>query len=517
MNKLNILLALVAALLLASCSSADEKLRSMIPDDAVGVVKINLPSVLNKAGIKTGEDNEVVLTIPADLQKTIDAANENLVDDVNIIGDVIGNLPESGIDVKNNCYVFLSAGTFRTVALFHLDDEDKAQEMVGKIAGGKMTEMMGLMFVSHLDYFYAIDDDVLLIGRYTIPVPDDKASAAAKKIFDKSSPSVLEKEEVARAIDEKDCDITAYIDAKGLTLMFDNSSLKPVLGDFSPIDLLAGSGIKAMTATINFNVAKKGDEKVEIVTDFVCATGSMYGMIYDKIIATADGGDATGALASVPGDFDTYFAVKVNGSGIVSMPGSGMLFDALKSLPVTSGVNCKGIISSINGALVVGVQQLAPQDYNFAVAAQSSSPSMVVDEIVNIARQRGQAPDKNSSGEYVYDDNYGNGDKAIAMSSTPAGVVYLRYINYVPTSGADSWPALAAVLKTSAMVLFQQVKVNASTEGCLCWGLRTKTHGEGFYYTLDENENVVISTLKMLCWREPSDTSYDDDPGLGEY
>ncbi|MBP5687223.1 MAG: DUF4836 family protein [Muribaculaceae bacterium] len=515
MKRINFLLALLAVLLMASCSSADEKLRALIPDDAVGVVRINLPSVLNKAGIKKGEDNEMELSIPANLMKTIEMANENLVDDVNIFGDVISNLPESGIDVKNNCYIFLSPGTYRSVALFHLDDEDKALEMVSKIAGGKMKEMSGIMFVSHLDYGYAIDDDVLMIGRYTIPVPDDKASAAAKKIIDRSTPSLLEKEEVSKAIDVKDCDITAYIDAKGLPLVYDNSDLKPLMGEFSPMDLLAGSGIKAMTATVNFNDSKKGEEKVEIVTDFICASNSMYGLIYDKIIATADGGDATEALAAVPGDFDTYFAVKVNGAGIMNLPGSSMLFDNLNTFPLTNGVNCKGIISSINGALVFGMQQFGDMDYNLGVSAQSTAPEMVVNEIVNIANQRGQAPYKNANGEYVYDDNYSNGDKAIVMSNN-GGVVYMRYINYVPTTGADSWPALAGVLNTSRMVLFHQVKVNGTPEGCLCWGLRNKTHGEGFYFTLDENENIVQSALKFLCWREPSSIEYEDI-GLADY
>lgn len=371
------------------------------------------------------------------------------------------------------------------------------------------------MFVSHLDYGYAIDDDVLLIGRYTIPVPDDKASAAAKKIFDKSTPSLLEKKEVSKAIDVNDCDITAYIDAKGLPLIFDNSNLKPIMGDFSPLDLLAGSGIKAMTATVNFNDSKKGDEKVEIVTDFICANNSMYGLIYDKIIATADGGDCTEALAAVPGDFDTYFALKVNGAGILKLPGSSLLFDNLNTFPLTNGVNCKGIISSINGALVFGMQQLGDQDYNLGISGQTTSPDMIVDEIVNIANQRGQAPDKNANGEYVYDDKYGYGDKAIAMSNK-GGVVYIRYVNYVPTSGADKLPAFASVLNSSKMALYHQVKINDNPEGCLCWGLHNKTHGEGFYYTFDENENLVLSALKFLCWREPGNMD-DEEIGLSDY
>ena len=115
----------------------------------------------------------------------------------------------------------------------------------------------GVLFASHDDYGYAIDDDMLLIGLYTNPVSDDVASGAAKKIFDKSKPSLLEKKEVAKALDVENSDITAYIDAKGLPLIFkDESRLNTIFGNVPVLDLLTGAGIKAVTAKVNFNLAK---------------------------------------------------------------------------------------------------------------------------------------------------------------------------------------------------------------------------------------------------------------------
>ena len=165
MKRLIFLLALVAVLMMASCTSTDQKLRSMIPSDAVGVVKIDLPSILDKAGIKNGEDKDASLAIPSALKAVIDQANANIDDDLNIIGDVVNYLPESGIDVNSNCYIFLSRGALQVVALLPLDDEDKAKEVVGKIAHGKMKEIRGVDFVSHLDYAFAINDDVLMVAR----------------------------------------------------------------------------------------------------------------------------------------------------------------------------------------------------------------------------------------------------------------------------------------------------------------------------------------------------------------
>ncbi|MBR5638898.1 MAG: DUF4836 family protein [Muribaculaceae bacterium] len=513
MKRLDFLFTLLAILFLSSCtsscSSTDEKLRAMIPNDALGVIKINLPSVLKKAGIMEGEGKNATFSIPSDLKSVIDQSNENIVDNLNVVGDMINNLPESGIDAENNCYIFLSNGTFQVVALLPLNDEKKAQDMVGKIVGEKMKEKSGIMFVSRFDYAFAIDDKVLMIAF--MHSNEDDASAAAKKIFDKSKKSLLENEEIAKAIDVEDRDITAYIDAKGVPVFFESLISDMIsIGDFSPADIFDGSGIKAITATVNFDDSKKGEEKVDIVTDFICSNNSIYGLLYDKVIATAASSDGVSALDALPGDFDTYFAVKVNGAELVEMPGVSKLLD---NIPF-KGINIGDIVSSLNGTLACGLKKEDENDYNFGVSSQCSSPDVVVNEIVNFANLHGQAPVFNANGEYQYDTTEGN--KALVMNRT-SDVVYLRCVNYVPTSTALEWPLLVRTLKQSTLALFKLVKIGDKHEGNLSWGLRNKTHGEGIYFTEDPDDNIVISTLKLLCWREPGNMDDDEEIGLTDY
>ncbi|MBR6490452.1 MAG: DUF4836 family protein [Muribaculaceae bacterium] len=499
MNKSNLLVILLTIVLLASCSSVDDNLRAMIPDDAVGVVKIDMPALLSKSEMMKGEAETVV--VPDDLKKLIDEA------DPNIISDVVLNLPNSGIDFKNNCYVFFSPGIYKAIALFPISDEDAAETMIAKIASGKMTEKSGVLFASHLDYGYAIDDGVLLIGRFMNPVADDVASNAAKGILDKSKPSLFEKEEVSKAIDVKDCDITAYIDAKGLTsILKDHSRFSTIFGNIPALEIITGSGIKAMTATINFETSKKDGDSVKILTDFVYDKSSLYSKLYDQVVASATGGEGVETLNALPGELDTYFAIKVNGAKFVEIPQTALLFDWLASSSFTSGVKCKEIISTLNGALAFGVQDNGG-DYNFGVAAQSTSPDMVVAEIVDVANRRGQSPEKNANGEYVYEYNFG--EKAIVMSKTD-GVVYLRCVNFAPSYSAGIWPAFVDIMKKSAMVVYKKMIVGNSHEGHLCWGLRDKSHGEGIYYAENEKENVVISVLKFLCWKEPN-SNFEED------
>ena len=71
MNKIKYIFCLWLILLMVACSTGDEKLRAMIPDDAVGVVCIDVESVLSKAGMIS--ENQI--TLPADLKKVIDDAD----------------------------------------------------------------------------------------------------------------------------------------------------------------------------------------------------------------------------------------------------------------------------------------------------------------------------------------------------------------------------------------------------------------------------------------------------------
>ena len=124
---------------------------------------------------------------------------------------------------------------------------------------------------------------------------------------------------------------------------------------------------------------------------------------------------------------------------------------------------------------------------------------MIVNEVVLEAERRGQGPEENYEGEYVYEYD----SKAIVMGQDE-DVVYLRCIDESSRfSEADSWPILAGTLKQSSVVSFKNLRINNKEEGQLCWGLRNKSHGEGIYYTHDENANVVVSFLKLLCWSEP--------------
>ena len=190
MMKVRCLFSLLVLLIMVSCSTTDEKLQSMIPEDAVGVVRIDVNQVLSKAGM-IKKDNEAIV-VPERLKSLIDES------DPTVLGDILYNLPQSGIDVNNDCYVFFSPGIFKAVALLPLINEDETSAMVRKITSSKMEDIGGVEFASYLDYAYVIDDGVLMIGRYSTPVDANVAANAAGDILGKTKPSLLANEDVSK-------------------------------------------------------------------------------------------------------------------------------------------------------------------------------------------------------------------------------------------------------------------------------------------------------------------------------
>ena len=107
----SILIALICAALV-SCESKNEHLERLVPGDVAGVVCVNMPKVIEKSGIKQGDD----LKLPDDLKELL-KANEEAV-----ICKLVKNMPKSGIEIKERDYVYFPKKDFDYVMLVALAD-----------------------------------------------------------------------------------------------------------------------------------------------------------------------------------------------------------------------------------------------------------------------------------------------------------------------------------------------------------------------------------------------------------
>lgn len=474
-----------------SCTSSNDKLQAMIPDDAVGVMEINVHSVLSKAGMLKGS----AVTVPADLKQVIDDSAPS------VLGDIIYNLPQSGIDTTSNSYIFFSPGIYKAVALIPLTDEAAAQELVHKITSSKMNNVDGVDFATHLDYAYVLDDDVLLIGRYSTPVDANVAAKAASDILGKKKPSLLSRPEVAECLNDS-CDLSLYLNIREFaTILKKNSRFSTFFGNVPAIEIITDSDIKALTATLDLDVEGKKQAKVE--TRFLYQENGQYQQLYDNLIA-AKCDSASSILKLIPGELETYVGLKIDGNKLSQMPQMSKMYEMLDATPLTSGLKIKDMLAVINGATVIGVGESTVGDYNFAIASQSSNPELIVNEIVDVANHRGQSP-LQYNGEYVYDYD----SQGIAMGQTD-NAFYLRCVDFATSGDATGLQAeFPARLDSCAVTIFKIMKTRDNIEGYFNWGLKNKSEGSGFYRAKNENSNVAISLLKLLCYTE-------QDESLGE-
>ena len=97
----------MALLLLVMAGCASDNLEKMIPADATGVVSIDVPDILKKAGMI--DDGKIVL--PQSLKQVIDA------NDTSPLCVLLNDLPQMGINTDDKAYAFFTAKTFGRVLL----------------------------------------------------------------------------------------------------------------------------------------------------------------------------------------------------------------------------------------------------------------------------------------------------------------------------------------------------------------------------------------------------------------
>ena len=418
MKKFSTIISLALLVMLAACNSTDDNLRAMIPDDALGVIEINVPSLGEKSGIiKDGN-----ITVPADLKKVIDDS------DPTIQGDIIDNIKAMGIDVTTPSYIFFSPGIYKAVALMPLSDDDDTRKVVEKLTASKMTEIEGVDFATHLDYAYVIDDDVLLIGRYNNPVEPKVAANAAAAILGKKRPGIFANEEIAERVNTDTCDIKAYLDVKGMSTMIkSNARFNTMFGNIPAMDLITESDIKAMVVDVKFDVENEDQQIANINTEFLFKENGLYSRLYDSVISSTVAADSTNVMKLIPGELTTYVGMKLNGDALAQLPQMEIISE---SLPL-GGINIKDIMAGINGDVIFGFAQTINDNYNFAIAVKTKNPDLIISQLVEFGSKYGQ--DKMIlNGEYVYDYD----SRGIAFGKT-ADAFYLRCVDFESAYNAD--------------------------------------------------------------------------------
>jgi hypothetical protein len=477
-------------LMLAGCAS--DSLEKMIPADATGVVSLDVPQILKKAGMI--DDGHVVL--PKSLQQVIDG------NDTSPLCVLLSDLPQMGLNIDSKAYAYFSAKTFGRVLLAELDDPDKARKTLEMRVGGDFSKVEGLDCMYVGDNLYAIDGKVLLVGTVNKAMEVSRAARAARGILSKTATSITENKEVKELLHSKGGAINAWIQGKGMKAILGKSEVYRELSRKMPlVEIFTESDIDAVTCNIELD-----DDLVEMTTRILADEGSEYAQLLKSTLGKPSGD----VLKAIPNSMDYIFTMSVKGDSFVKLKQIQQLLTMFGKIPYIGSIDLASILSTVDGPFSIGLARdpHLEGEWNMVIATRSTDPDGVVRQISNFANSMGQAPEL-YEGEYIY--QYDN--KMIRIGIID-GILYLKMLDYEQTEGyAYEMKPVRDFFDATMLGLFAQTHTD-SVNGYFDFGLKDIFNGSGHFYTSEPKGNATLELLRSLCSIKVSDSfgnEADDD------
>ena len=472
--------------LLAGCEGSN--LEKMIPADAIGVVSIDVPGLLKKAGML--EDGKIIL--PQSLKEVLD---EN---DTSPLCILFNDLPQMGLDTDSKAYVFFTTKTFGRVVLSSLTDPTKARKTLELRIGGEFSKVENLDCMYVKDNLYVIDGNVLFVGTVNRPMDISRVAKGARAILSKTAANINEKKDVKDVL-RSDSEINMWVQGSGLKSILSKSEVYSELSQKMPlIGIFTESDIDALTCNVDF-----GDDGVEMETHILAADGSEYA----RLMNTTLGKPSDDVLKAIPNSMDYIFTICVKGENFVRLEQIQQLIKMFSRLPYIGSIDLAGILATVDGPFTIGVARdpHLEGEWNMVLATHSSDPNGVLGRISDFANSMGQAPEL-YEGEYIY--QYDN--KMIRIGIVD-DILYLKMLDYEQTEGYvyDMKPVREAFGK-SVMGFFAQTR-NDSINGYFEFGLENPFVGQGRYYTSQQKANATLEFLCSLCSIKMSDGFGNED------
>lgn len=486
----------VIILLMTGCTS--DGLEKMIPADATGVVSLDVPHILKKAGMV--DDGKIVL--PKTLRQTVDN------NDTSPLCILLSDLPQMGIDTDSKAYAFFTVKTFGRVLIASLDDPDKARKTLELRVGGDFEKVDGLDCMYVGDNLYVIDGKVLLIGTVNKAMEVSRAARAAKGILSKTATSITGNKEVTSVLHNGDAAINAWIQGKGLRTILNKSEVYRELSKKMPlIEIFTESDIDAVTCNIDLD-----EQQVEMKTVVHAADNSEYAQLLNSTL----GKPSDDVLKAIPNSMDYIFTMCVKGDSFVKLKQIQQLLGMFGKIPYIGQIDLSSILSTVDGPFTVGLAR-DPHlggEWNMVLATRSTDPDGVVRQISAFANAMGQAPEL-YEGEYIY--QYDN--KMIRIGVID-GILYLKVLDYEQTEGyAYEMKPVREFFNDALIGFFAQTRSD-SINGYFDFGLKDIFNGTGHFYTDQPRANATLELLRSLCAIKVKDAfgnEDDEDDGISSF
>lgn len=480
------LIAVVALVVVSSCSNMNKNLQQMIPSDATGVVSIDVPLILEQAGVK--HDDEIEL--PESLMAIVDENDDNL------LCQLFTDLPYMGVDTDSHCYVFFTSKSFSQVVLVPLDDERKAMDVMSRRVGGDFAAHEGLQCAYVEDHFYAVKDHVLMIARVSRLAPIEKLAHQAAIMYSRNGRDITAVEEVMAHINGEGA-VNIYLTMPAVKSLLNGSVTYRELAEKMPlVDIFTESDIKAVLARVMLD-DKGGKLEAELLAD--------EGSDYVRLLKATTSKPSASVLAAIPNSMEYIMSMSVHGDKFVALPQIQQLLDVFKALPYIGVIDLAAILRNIDGPFAVGMAHdpTFDDEWNAVVAAKTTHADAIVSQISAFATAMGQAPEI-YDGEYIY--QY---DNKMIKVGTSNDVLYVKMLNYEQTEGyASELPAAVQLFDSAPIAFYVQPSSPFSGAHFSC-GLTDYVHVNGEFVPSSAQTNATLELLEILC-SVKSSHPYDD-------
>lgn len=479
-TRLGIALQAVLLLFAVSCGNVNQELEQMVPDDATGVVCVDVPQIFEKSGmIKEGK-----LTFPDMLKRAMAETDES------VLSQALADVAKSGINIENKIYLFFANKTFSTVLLASVDDVEKMEKMLERRFDSKFAEHDGVKVIKKVTTVCALRDGILLLAELGKDVDTEKAAGIARSIMSRSQKSIFTDNQVKDFFGQGDA-ICAYLKHDGMMRMLKTATAAgKTVSKTSPLALFAESGIDAVKVRVDLL-----DNEVTLSGDIITDEKSDYSLLMKKVLTGAD----NSFLKAVPVSMKYVATASVKGAELLELPQVQQLLKAVKSEPYIGRLDFEGMIESINGPIAVGASpdDTFEGDWNGVLVVKSTVPESIISHVSRFASAMGQAP-QIVKGEYLYEYN----NKAISMG-LKEDALYIKFLNYEQTEGyADENAKATAFFARSPLGIFAQVG-KGSGAAIVTAGLESPVVIKAMFKPTDESANPSLLLLKTLCELKP--------------
>ncbi len=490
-TRLGIALQAVLLLVAVSCGNVNQELERMVPDDATGVVCVDVPQILEKSGMI----NEGKLSFPAILKRAIDETDESF------LSQTLADVAKSGIDIESKIYLFFANKTFSTVLLASVEDNEKMEKMLERRLDVKFTDYEGVQLIKKDGTVYAMRDGILLIAELGKDVESEKAAGIARSIMSHSQKSIFTDNQVKDYF-SKGRAISAYLKHDGMMRMLKSATAAgKTVSKTSPLALFAESGIDAVKLEVDIL-----EDEVTLTGDIVTDAKSDYSLLMKKVLTGAE----NSFLKAVPVSMKYVAVASVKGAEILELPQVQQLLKTVKREPYIGRLDFEGMIESIDGPIAVAASpdDTFEGDWNGVLVLKSRVPERIISYVSRFAAAMGQAP-QIVKGEYLYEYN----NKAITMGQKD-DALYIKFLNYEQTEGyADENTKAKDFFAKSPLGIFAQLG-KGSDAAIVTAGLESPVVLKAMFKPNDESSNPALLLIKTLCELKPmkkfSETGDDD-------